>query len=68
MLRDTEDRPDLAAAVVSLAADAALLEARIRLLQEGLSSVDQRISAVSEELHRWLGRPSGTGAEQRDGW
>ncbi|MBQ0889599.1 hypothetical protein KBZ94_32550 [Streptomyces sp. RM72] len=67
MLRDTDPRPDLTAAIVSLAADAALLEARVRLLRKELSSVNERISAASEELNRRLGRPSAAGEEQHDG-
>ncbi|MGW3729776.1 hypothetical protein [Streptomyces sp. F001] len=39
-----------AAASVSLAAEAALLEARLRLLQEAIDTVDARIEAMSDAL------------------
>lgn len=45
------------AASVSLAAEAALLEARLRMLREELDTVDARIQAVSEAL-RQLRRPA----------
>lgn len=40
------------AAGVELAAEAALLEARLLVLREALAGVDARISAIAEELHR----------------
>jgi chaperonin cofactor prefoldin len=67
MLRGTDPRPDSTAVIASLAADAALLEARVRLLRKELSSVNERISATSEELNRRLGRSSVAGGEQHDG-
>ncbi|WP_225848951.1 hypothetical protein [Streptomyces sp. HPF1205] len=40
------------AAGALLEAEAALLEARLRMLREALGSVDARIAAVAEELRR----------------
>jgi hypothetical protein len=40
------------AAWVSLATEAALLEARLRMLREALDTVDARIEAVSETLRQ----------------
>ncbi|MCX4706395.1 hypothetical protein [Streptomyces sp. NBC_01373] len=57
MPRDSDQHSDPAAASVSLAAEAALLEARVRMLQEALETVDARIEAVSETL-RQLHRPA----------
>ncbi|MFI8008301.1 hypothetical protein [Streptomyces sp. NPDC086010] len=67
MLRDTDTRHDLAAAIVSLAAEAALLEARVKVLREELSSVNDRIRTVSEELNRRLVLPptAGSGRHNR---
>jgi hypothetical protein len=51
-LAEYRDRcPDPAAGVL-LAAEAAVLEARVRLLREALAGVDARIAAVTEELRR----------------
>ncbi|MFJ8107677.1 hypothetical protein [Streptomyces sp. NPDC096132] len=52
MSRDPDQHFDPAAAGVSLAAEAALLEARLRLLQEAIDTVDARIRATSEALRR----------------
>ncbi|MGW5430374.1 hypothetical protein ACWET9_24650 [Streptomyces sp. NPDC004059] len=52
MPRDPDKYSDLAAAGVSLAAEAALLEAHLRMLQEAIDSVDERITVVTETLHR----------------
>ncbi|WP_159011879.1 hypothetical protein [Streptomyces sp. NRRL F-5123] len=46
-----DQRFDPATGVV-LAAEAALLEARLRMLREALGSVDARIAAVTEALRR----------------
>ncbi|MEV0227267.1 hypothetical protein [Streptomyces sp. NPDC050704] len=66
MPRNSDQHPDPATASVSLAAEAALLEARLRMLQEALDTVDARIEAVSETL-RQLRRATPPGAgEQED--
>lgn len=49
---DPEEHDDPAAASVSLAAEAALLETRLLILQEALDTVDARIKAVSDALCR----------------
>ncbi|MFC8420387.1 hypothetical protein ACFUN7_05755 [Streptomyces sp. NPDC057236] len=60
--RDPEE-PDPVAAGVTLAAEAAVLEARLCVLREALGAVDARIEAVSDALRRLrrtespLGRP-----------
>ncbi|WP_371101711.1 hypothetical protein [Streptomyces sp. PU_AKi4] len=60
--RDPEE-PDPVAAAATLAAEAAVLEARLRVLRETLGAVDARIEAVSDALRRLrrtespLGRP-----------
>ncbi|NUR00870.1 MAG: hypothetical protein HOY79_31390 [Streptomyces sp.] len=46
-----DQRFDPAACVV-LAAEATLLEARLRILQQALGGVDARIAAVTQELRR----------------
>jgi hypothetical protein len=46
------DQPFEPAVGVVLAAEAALLEARLRMLREALDSIDARIDAVTEELRR----------------
>lgn len=46
------DQPYETAAGAVLAAEAALLEARLRMLREALDSVDARIATVTEELRR----------------
>lgn len=65
MPRDPDKHSDPAAASVSLAAEAALLEARVRLLQEAIDTVDARIEAVSDTL-RLLRRTSSASAEGAD--
>ncbi len=55
----TPREPELAAAGVSLATEAALLEARARMLQEALDTVDARIGELSETLRR-LQDPTGS--------
>ncbi|WP_437090582.1 hypothetical protein [Streptomyces sp. enrichment culture] len=52
MSRDPDRHVDPAAACVSLAAEAALLEARLRMLHEALDVVDARITAVSDALRQ----------------
>ncbi|MER6623477.1 MULTISPECIES: hypothetical protein [unclassified Streptomyces] len=49
--RDPEE-PDPVAAAATLAAEAAVLEARLRVLRETLGAVDARIEAVSDALRR----------------
>lgn len=48
----SDQHADAVAACVSLAAEAAVLAARCRMLQEDLAAVDARIRAVSDALHR----------------
>lgn len=52
MPRDPDKHSDAAAASVSLAAEAALLEARLRALHGAIDTVDARIKAVSDALCR----------------
>jgi hypothetical protein len=52
MPRSTDRQTDPAAAIASLATEAALLEARLRLLREAIDTVDARIDAVSETLRK----------------
>ncbi|MCX4461913.1 hypothetical protein OG585_01925 [Streptomyces sp. NBC_01340] len=63
--RDPDKHSDPVAASVSLATEAALLEARLRMLQEEIDTVDARIEAVSESL-RLLGRAPSASAEAGD--
>ncbi|MEU2282537.1 hypothetical protein ABZ614_11495 [Streptomyces sp. NPDC013178] len=51
MLPNTEERPDLLATIVSLAAQATLLQARIQTLREELAAVNARTRAISRSLH-----------------
>lgn len=64
MPQDRDHHCDPAAASVSLAAQAALLEARLRMLHEALGTVDARVEAVSEELRRLHGPASSATAEE----
>jgi len=57
MPQDPDQHSTPAAASVSLAAEATLLEGRLRLLQEAIDTVDTRIKAVSDTL-RLLRRAS----------
>lgn len=50
--RDPDQPSTPAAAAVSLATEAALLEARLRMLQEAIDTVDACINAVSDALRR----------------
>lgn len=52
-----DEHADPAAALVSLATEAALLEARLRMLREAIDTVDARIKAVTDSL-RLLHRAS----------
>lgn len=52
MHSEPDQQTDPAAASVSLAAEAAVLEARLRMLREALDGVDTRIEEVSEALRR----------------
>ncbi|GHA54551.1 MULTISPECIES: hypothetical protein [Streptomyces] len=52
MPRSTDRQADPAAATASLAAEAALLEGRLRLLREAIDTVDARIDVVSEALRQ----------------
>ncbi|MBY8876089.1 hypothetical protein [Actinacidiphila acidipaludis] len=57
---------DALAACVALAAEAAVLSARCRMLQEDLASVDARIRAVSESLRRLRHDGAESGPEADD--
>jgi hypothetical protein len=63
---DPDRHPEPAVTGVSLAAEAALLEARLRMLREEIGHVDARIRAVSDALHRLGGVPP-VSAETPDG-
>ncbi|MEV7141651.1 hypothetical protein [Streptomyces tauricus] len=52
MTQDRHTRPDLADVGVSLAAEAAVLEARTRMLQEAIADVDAQMRETSEQLRR----------------
>lgn len=62
MPRDRDEHSDPATASVSTAAAAALLEARLRMLQEAFDTVDARMKTVSDTL-RLLRRTSFASAE-----
>ncbi|OKK05048.1 hypothetical protein [Streptomyces sp. CB02400] len=49
---DRNGHTDPAGVGVSLAAEAALLEARLRMLSEALHEVDTRIRVVSDSLYK----------------
>ncbi|MEV5149472.1 hypothetical protein [Streptomyces sp. NPDC052727] len=51
MTQATENRVDLMATVVSLAAEAHALQTRVDKLQKELVSLDERIRATSAALH-----------------
>ncbi|MQY34013.1 hypothetical protein SRB17_19790 [Streptomyces sp. RB17] len=63
---DPDEHSDPAVTSVSLAAEAALLEARLRMLREELGHVDVRIKAISDTL-RLLGGVAPASAETPDG-
>ncbi|MGW2934475.1 hypothetical protein ACWGQ5_22725 [Streptomyces sp. NPDC055722] len=71
MARDPDKHPDPAAASASLAAEAALLEARMRMIQEAIDTVDARIEAIGDalrRLHTMSHTPAGAeGTEERCG-
>ncbi|MFG2303575.1 hypothetical protein [Actinacidiphila glaucinigra] len=50
MLPNTDDAPDVRAIVMSLASEAASLDAHVRRLREEISGVDARLDAVHESL------------------
>ncbi|MFF4833956.1 hypothetical protein [Streptomyces sp. NPDC001315] len=52
MTQDRYEPLDTAAATVSLAAEAAVLEARVHMLRETIDTVDARIQETSEKLRR----------------
>ncbi|MFI0511045.1 hypothetical protein ACH3Y9_13175 [Streptomyces sp. WSLK1-5] len=52
MTRDADRRNDPADVTALLAAEAAVLEARLGMLQEAIAEVDARIRAVSEQIGR----------------
>ncbi|MFF1568214.1 hypothetical protein ACFVY1_32710 [Streptomyces sp. NPDC058293] len=52
MTRSADRRTDPAAITVSLAAEAAVLEGRLGVLQEAIEEVDARIHAVTEKISR----------------
>lgn len=55
MTRATGNRGDMAAAVVSLAAEAAQLEAHADELRRQIVDLDERMEAVADALHRLHG-------------
>ncbi|MGW0209399.1 hypothetical protein ACWDZ8_27585 [Streptomyces sp. NPDC003233] len=63
---DPEEHSDPAVTSVSLAAEAALLEARVRMLQEQIDETDVRIKALSDTL-RLLRSGAPASAEPPDG-
>ncbi|MCX4766771.1 hypothetical protein OG562_38565 [Streptomyces sp. NBC_01275] len=52
MTQATENRVDIAATVMSLAAEAGELQTRVNELRQELVNVDERISAISAALGR----------------
>lgn len=58
--RDSDQPSDPAVAAMSLATEAALLEARLRMLQDEIDTVDARIAAVSDALRLLRRAPSAT--------
>jgi hypothetical protein len=68
MLRGTDRHADPVAATASLAAEAALLEGRLRQLREAIHTVDARIESISETLRKLRHTASGTDyGESRSG-
>ncbi|MDX2709148.1 hypothetical protein PV350_40845 [Streptomyces sp. PA03-6a] len=57
MLPNTDDAPDVRAIVLSLAAEAAALEAHVHRLQEEITAVDARLETVNESLRSLPGLP-----------
>ncbi|WP_399894410.1 hypothetical protein ACGH7X_37265 [Streptomyces sp. BBFR51] len=55
---------DPAGVKVSLAAEAALLEARLGMLSEALHEIDVRIRVVSDSLHKLRHSPAVTDGEE----
>lgn len=55
---DPDRHSDLATASVSLATEAALLDARLRMLREAIDTVDAHIEAVSDALRLLRRTPS----------
>ncbi|MEU4098578.1 hypothetical protein [Streptomyces sp. NPDC026673] len=66
MLRNTDDARDLQVTVMSLAVEAASLEAHIRRLREEIATVDTRLDALHESL-RSLPAPGTPPVEPGDG-
>jgi hypothetical protein len=60
MPQGTDQQADARAAAASLAAEAALLEGRLRMLREAIAAVDVRIESVSESLRQLRTGASGT--------
>ncbi|MGW0084334.1 hypothetical protein [Streptomyces sp. NPDC003393] len=65
MTRSTDRHADPSATTASLAAEAALLEGRVRLLREAINAVDARIEAVSETLRQLQRSGAGTADERK---
>ncbi|MEU5597778.1 hypothetical protein [Streptomyces sp. NPDC020298] len=63
---DPEEASDPAVTSVSLAAEAALLEARVRMLQEEIDQTDAGIETLAHTL-RLLHRDASAAAEPPDG-
>jgi hypothetical protein len=64
MPQDPYERHDAAATSVYLAAESAVLEARVRMLQSTLDTVDTRIRQTSERLRRLRLAPPSPAAGQ----
>ncbi|MEU0228460.1 hypothetical protein ABZ177_29500 [Streptomyces sp. NPDC006284] len=64
MPADPGQTPDPAVVSVSLAAESALLEARISMLQEAIHLIDTRMAAISERLHRMYRTPVALTSQQ----
>ncbi|MCT9078298.1 hypothetical protein [Streptomyces fulvoviolaceus] len=56
MTRATENRGDMAATVVSLAAEATVLRTRVNELRREIVDLDERMEAISDALRRLPGQ------------
>lgn len=59
MPRETDETSDIASIVVSLTAEATVLEARVRVLLEELQEVSTQTRWVYDSLHALSGSPVG---------
>ncbi|MFI2378324.1 hypothetical protein ACH5AO_25175 [Streptomyces sp. NPDC018964] len=62
MPRETDTPSDIASIVVSLTAEATVLEARVRVLLEELQEVSAQTRRVYDSLHALSGSPAGGSA------